>query len=211
MINMTDIENLKNNKPFLITLQDIDGKIVGSTNYKIANGALLSIDAKAYPSISFASNMNTSVKPATLLVTTDKYRDRLGDVSYAGYGRPQITIDGYIPVITDTDTQARYFGTTYSSTDIIPLNFYLLFNLHLLNHRVYLKDIHPNKKAACADWSTPINILQNRTDIFNNQIFDLAKGVPVIVRDFSLGDIIYTRDGDNEEMSQNIKITLELD
>jgi len=254
---MTLINSLKTDKPFMITLQDCDGKIVGSTTHKIANGAYLYIGAKSYPSISFQSNMNSNVKPATLIQTTDTYRDRLGDVSYSSYGRPTITIDAYLDVLTETDTCANYlatpvskgawsgatayvFGdwvtlggvsyicntnhtnntppntsywdvyTAISSTMIIPLNVYLLFNLQLLNHRMYLKDIAPSKQSSCTNWSTPINILMNRKDIFNNVIFDSTKGMPVIVRDFTLGDIIF--DGSkSENMLQSVKITLELD
>jgi len=205
-------ESLENDKPFLITLQDVDGKVVGSTTYKVANSAKLYMVAKTYPKISFVSNLDSSVKPATLLQTTDTYRDRLGDNSYSGYGRPRVTIEGYIPLIINTDTQAHYFdAVTYNSNSIIPLNFYLLFNLHLLNHRVYLKDINPAKQSSCTNWSTPINILMNRTDIFGNIIFDSTKGMPVLVKEFTMGDIIYEKNDPNKEMLQSIKIVLELD
>lgn len=191
-------------------LQDIDGITVGSTTYKIANGAKMLLKIAKYPTVSFKLKVNSVVKPGVPLDNTKTFLEKIGGTKYSGFDRPVISIEAYLP-ITDIDTQANYFGTSkYSSTSITPMNYYLLWNMAYVNHKYYLTDIKPSESHP--DLCLPINILQHRTDIFNKQIFDSSKGVPVVINNISQnGDLIMDTEKPNDNWWMPVKIELLVD
>jgi hypothetical protein len=160
-------------------LQDKDGITVDSTSYKIANGAYISLRILNYPLPSVELNTDAQVKPGAPLDSSKTFLDKIGSAKYTGLSRPTFKVDVLVPVDANTNTRANYFGTSvYSATDVVPLNFYLLWNLIYVNHTYYLTDLLPNTSKP--NLGLPLNILQQRTDIFNKEIFDSSKGVPVI-------------------------------
>ncbi len=173
------------------SLQDVDGFTKNGVTYKALNGAKLTFYLISYPKISFPANVNDSVKqPAKIINTTDTYRDRLGASEYVGYERPTIDLEMLIPVTNVADYN-DYFATTgskYNTNSIIPLNFYVLWNLYMLNHRLYLKDIHPSFTTTYAHLDLPINILINNKDWFGHEIFP-ANGVPVVINKLNVDTV----------------------
>jgi len=72
-------------------------------------------------------------------------------------------------------------STEMSYWELVPnfvLDYYLLFNMWLFNHRYYLTDIKPG--ISKTNFGTPINILMNRTDMLDRVVFS-SLGVPVII------------------------------
>lgn len=192
-----------------ITLQDVDGLSINGTTYKALQGAYLLCYVKDYPKIYFKADINEDVMPSVILDSTKTYTDRLGPIGYAGYGRPTISMTCYLPV-KDIDTRANYFDPTitkYSSTDLVFLNYYILFQLMQFNHRIYLKDIYPGKEASYTNLSLPINILINRTDLLNKEILS-SKGLPVVIKDFTINKVDI--DFDAPSLSDYMEVSINL-
>jgi len=71
------------------------------------------------------------------------------------------------------------------SSSVIIMNFYILFNLWMLNHRFYLKDLNANAVSTNTNLGLPINILMNRKDWFGNDILT-SDGLPIIITGVSV-------------------------
>ena len=193
------------NSFLMMTFQDVDGFIVDGTTYKALNGAKLIINQCSYPSVTLKSNVGTDGKPSVIINTTDTFRDRLAPNSYGGYDRPTLSMTARIPIRNDVATQAKYFGTPatyYTTSSIVPMDYYILFNLWMFNHRIYLKDVN-QASGTYTNLGLPINILCNRTDWFNNTIFS-TNGIPVIITGLSISD--YDFDVGDSQSAENYMI-----
>ena len=195
----------------MITITDVDGITIGSTTYKIANGAKIYFPVKAYPTMNLSSNVETSTYPALPLDTSTKFLDRLGPTKYSSFKRPQISFTFYVPIDKNVDTQNNYFVSTskYNSNSLIVINYYLLFNMWLINHKYYLRDMADNTSKT--NLGLPINILMNRNDIFNNEIFS-SNGVPVVINNISpTGDFVNLEINNDNVYAMGFKIVLDID
>ncbi|MDD2263098.1 MAG: hypothetical protein PHC31_10425 [Clostridia bacterium] len=200
----------------LFSLQDVDGITISGKEYKALGGASLVLIAKDYPVMNFKSMINGDSRPAVMLNTTDKFTNRFGPAGSAGYERPTLTMTCYLPIVKDLDTKLNYFGNPqtgvapkYISTDIVPMNYYILFNMWLLNHRYYLKDISPYEIGSYNNLALPINSMINRTDWFGNEILS-SKGLPVIISAITINRAIMDFEMKSDSDSDYIEVQLEL-
>lgn len=168
-----------------IYLQDIDGITVNDTTYKLAQGAKIFFPLKKYPDITFNSNIGVETDISKPVDGEKSYTEIMGPVANTGFSRPVINLDAIIPINFSVSSENNYFKspTTISSTQTVCINYYLLFLMHLHNHRFYLTDIDANNSYP--DLGTPINILQNRKDYFGNDIFT-SRGVPVVIKNIHI-------------------------
>jgi hypothetical protein len=181
----------------LLSLHDKDGFKIGANTYKVLNGAHILLIVNDYPSISFNSSLNEDSRPSVILNTTEDFRSRIGPTGYAGYERPTLTLKAYLIIDDEVDSYENYFGagslTKYSSDSKVIMNFYMLFNMWMFNHRYYLKDINPDNAATSTDLGLPINILMNRKDMVGKDILT-SDGIPVVIRSFKLGKSYFNFD-----------------
>lgn len=200
----------------LFSLQDVDGINVAGKNYKALGGASLILIAKEYPNMVFKSMVNGDSRPGVMLKSTDAFMERFGPAGSAGYERPTLTMTCYLPIVSNLDTKLNYFGnpqtstaSKYTSTDIVPMNYYILFNLWLLNHRYYLKDISPYESGKYNNLALPINSMINRTDWFGNTILS-NNGLPVIISGFTIQRAIMDFEMRDENKEDYLEVELEL-
>ncbi|MDD3972423.1 MAG: hypothetical protein PHC31_10985 [Clostridia bacterium] len=182
-----------------IYLQDVDGITVNSTQYKLAQGAKIFIPLKKYPDITFKSNIGLDTDISAPIDGAKSYTETMGPVANTGFARPTIILDAIIPIDPAVSTENNYFKTptTITSAQTVCVNYYLLFLMHLHNHRLYLTDIDAG--SSYPNLGTPINILQNRKDYFGNNIFT-TKGVPVVITNIHItGQMLELK---NEGISQ---------
>lgn len=194
---------------FGIYIQDKDGIILNNNTYKIAKGAYILLPCLSYPSMSFESYVNTTENACTPLTINSNLLDDLGPVKYSGPKRLEINLDTLIPIKYDTPTYEQYFGgtSTLNGNSVILADVYLLYNLWRFNHRYYLTDINPGESKP--NFGLPINILINRKDMINKDIFTSA--VPVVIESISpSGELIMYPGEENgtEEIYQQYKIKL---
>jgi len=103
-------------------------------------------------------------------------------------------------------------STETSYWELVPnfvLDYYLLFNMWLFNHRYYLTDIKPGTTKS--DFGIPINILMNRTDMLNRTIFSTL-GVPVIISSITpSGEMRFDDTSNPKEYLMGVTIELLVD
>ncbi len=161
-----------------INLTDKDGIIVGSTTYKLANGAKIIMYCKGYPTITWDNYINPQENLHTKITTTNTLSNTLGPVKFSGNIRPTIKLHIFVPVSASVPSRTAYNAMTGTTA----MSFYLLYNLWRYPHRVYLNDLIDNTAIPNVDY--PINILINRKDLLDQTIFT-SDGVPVVLKKIS--------------------------
>jgi hypothetical protein len=178
-----------------INLVDKDGITVGSTNYKIANGAKIIMLVKGYPQIHLSNYVNPQENMNSKVTATNTLSTAIGPVKYSGNARPTISVNVLLPISITTPTRAQYAAMT----GITPLSYYLLYNIWRYAHRMYLKDMLDNTIADNVNADYPINILINRTDLLNQTVFS-ADGVPVVLTSVKpVGEVLFTHSDTKQE------------
>jgi hypothetical protein len=180
-----------------IYLQDIDGITVNSVTYKLAQGAKIFIPLKKYPTIGLSSNVGLDTDISKPVDSNTSFTEMLGNVSNTGHARPSITLDALIPIDSAIKSETQYFGSpsNITNTQIVSVNYYLLFLMWLHNHRIYLTDV--DAEESYPNLGLPLNILMNRKDYFGNDIFK-STGVPVIITKLNItGQMLDLKSSDN--------------
>jgi hypothetical protein len=167
-----------------IYLQDIDGIIdENGTTYKIGNGAKLQVLALKYPEINLDVGVGIDSDNSQIIESSKTFSDYLGPVKFGGIKRPKVVIDTVLPIIDYALTNTQISALTTDSETIF--DYYFLFMCWLYNHRIYLTDMSTHlSNPQKININTPINILQNRNDIFGNTILSV-KGLPVMIQSVS--------------------------
>ena len=199
-------------KKLQFALQDIDGFTVDSTTYKLAKGAKMQIYVSRYPTMSIEMKANVETKPAIPLSEGTTYLSKIGPTESSGFNRPKLTLEVLLPVDENVFSRDVYFDSsdsTLDTTSIIDFNYYLLWNLMMANHTLYLTDMKDS--LSNPNWGLPINILLNRNDMFDNQIFDSTKGIPITLVNIEGSKDVRLKDDDKTDGWIPLKLTFVVD
>ena len=183
-------DSLKDN--YAITLQDVDGITIDSTNYKINSGTKISLEVTKFnmdlpTSTTFRERNNKEYS------TTMNYTSLIGEHTFSGIKNIKFNIDGVI-WFEALDSPRNSVGT--------PMNINLLNDMRVYNHKMYIKDYHGSSTTI----STPIFSLCQNADLLGKKVGTTTNGIPVVITNIS-----NINRGNDSQLGQFITYRIELE
>lgn len=160
-----------NESNYIITLQDVDGITIGTTNYKINSGNKMSLEVNSFD-VQLPTMVDIRQRNNRSLTETMNYTSLIAEHSFAGPANIKINLKGIIWA----DELERPRNSVGKPIDLIDLQ-----NIRIFNHKLYLKDYQGNTTTVL----TPINVLCVKADLLGNTAGTTTTGFPVVVTNIS--------------------------
>jgi len=185
---------------YVITLTDVNGFTIDSTNYKIAEGFPVSLNVVSFTK-AYKNKIDPRSQPNKLISLVSgvatKFSDRKGEINYSGLENPAITLSGLIQIGAEN-------GFVAGSTKIKVINLQLLHDFATIPNVYYLKDYYGSDNPKL-----PIEGLINYDDFFTkwqatpSKVYT-SKGMPVVITSCTISKPYTTEKGLVVDFNMNL-------